>query len=319
MSYRIEDVRDSDRRRPSAGAGGRGRGLHGQFAEPRRPVRLGAALSWTTTRPRCRHSATTSRRSTSTPRRRTPTRRRASSTRRRSVSCRTSTRSSSSTGRRLHPAGRDESNPRHLSTPTTQSGSFTLATWAHKAMIAMRDYLNEGGKLIVGGRNAHEWPIGSTSLSATGPYQWAPDKVFGLLLSGRQRRRRRPAGHGVPALPRHLQRHLAELPRRRRPRDRRHPGDLDGLRQHGARRRGDDGQGGRHLRGDDAVHARHRGRRRPERGLRRRPGAAGEVAHAAAQLDRSRSRSHCARSASSSTSRRRRPRRAARRSRRPTP
>jgi hypothetical protein len=78
------------------------------------------------------------------------------------------------------PQAADESNPRHLSTPTTQSGSFTLAPWAHKAMIGLRDYLNEGGKLIVGGRNAHQWPIGSTSLSATGPYQWAPDTVFGF-------------------------------------------------------------------------------------------------------------------------------------------
>src|SRR3712207_481572 len=56
-----------------------------------------------------------------------------------------------------------------------------LASWTHKAMIAMRDYANEGGKLIVAGRNIHQWPIGSTSLSATGPYQWAPDKVFGFF------------------------------------------------------------------------------------------------------------------------------------------
>ena len=38
-------------------------------------------------------------------------------------------------------------------------------------MIAMRDYLNEGGKLVVGGRNAHAWPIGTGGLTATGPYQ----------------------------------------------------------------------------------------------------------------------------------------------------
>ena len=79
------------------------------------------------------------------------------------------------------PQEASESDPRHLSTPTTQSGSFTLAPWAHKAMIALRDYLNEGGKLVVGGRNAHQWPIGSSNLSATGPYEWAPDKVFGFF------------------------------------------------------------------------------------------------------------------------------------------
>ena len=60
-----------------------------------------------------------------------------------------------------------------------------LASWAHKTMIAMREYLNEGGKAIVAGRNIHQWPTGSTSLTATGPYQWAPDKVLGLLLPGR--------------------------------------------------------------------------------------------------------------------------------------
>jgi hypothetical protein len=79
------------------------------------------------------------------------------------------------------PQDASETNPRHLSTPTSQSGSYTLAPWAHKTMIALRDYLNEGGKLVVGGRNAHQWPIGSTSLSATGPYQWTPDKVFGFF------------------------------------------------------------------------------------------------------------------------------------------
>ena len=58
---------------------------------------------------------------------------------------------------------------------------------------------------------------GNTSLSATGPYTWTPDKLFGFYYPDEQRRRRRPAGHRVPALARDVQRHVAELPRRHRP------------------------------------------------------------------------------------------------------
>ena len=79
------------------------------------------------------------------------------------------------------PQDMTETNPRHLSTPTAQAGSQQLASWAHKTMISLRDYLNEGGKLVVGGRNAHAWPISTGGLTATGPYQWAPDKVFGFF------------------------------------------------------------------------------------------------------------------------------------------
>ena len=79
------------------------------------------------------------------------------------------------------PQDASEPDPRYLSTATAQSGSMQLASWAHKTMIALRDYLNEGGKAIVAGRNIHQWPTGSASLSATGPYQWAPDKVFGFF------------------------------------------------------------------------------------------------------------------------------------------
>ena len=56
-----------------------------------------------------------------------------------------------------------------------------LASWAHKTMIAMRDYLNEDGKAIVAGRNIHQWPTGGTGLSTTGPYDWAPDKLPGFF------------------------------------------------------------------------------------------------------------------------------------------
>ncbi len=74
-----------------------------------------------------------------------------------------------------------ETDARHLSGPTTKAGSLRLASWAHKTMIAVREYLNEGGKAIVAGRNIHEWPTGSRNLSATGPYEWAPDKLPGFF------------------------------------------------------------------------------------------------------------------------------------------
>src|SRR3954451_10049491 len=48
-------------------------------------------------------------------------------------------------------------------------------------MIELRDYANEGGKLIVTGRGVHQAPTGtSTSLSTTGPWTWTPDKLFGF-------------------------------------------------------------------------------------------------------------------------------------------
>jgi Zinc carboxypeptidase len=79
------------------------------------------------------------------------------------------------------PQDATETDARHLATATAQAGSMRLASWAHKTMLALRDYLNEGGKAVVDGRNIHQWPIGNTSLSATGPYQWAPDKLPGFF------------------------------------------------------------------------------------------------------------------------------------------
>jgi hypothetical protein len=79
------------------------------------------------------------------------------------------------------PQDATETDPRYMATATQQSGSQRLASWAHKTMIAMRDYLNEGGKAIVAGRNIHQWPTGGTGLSTTGPYDWAPDKLPGFF------------------------------------------------------------------------------------------------------------------------------------------
>ena len=74
-----------------------------------------------------------------------------------------------------------ETSPRHLPGATQMSGSTILASWAHKTMIAMRDYLNEGGKAIVAGRNIHQWPTQQRSLSDTPQYDWAPDQLPGFF------------------------------------------------------------------------------------------------------------------------------------------
>jgi Big-like domain-containing protein/collagen triple helix repeat protein len=74
-----------------------------------------------------------------------------------------------------------ELNPRRLDPTTGATGSFRIASWAHKTMIALREYLNEGGKAIVDGRNIHQWVTDSRSLSDTGPYQWAPDQLPGFF------------------------------------------------------------------------------------------------------------------------------------------
>lgn len=72
-----------------------------------------------------------------------------------------------------------ETNPRRLSSVTGQTGSTEMAPWAHKVMIELREYANEGGKLLVDGRNVHQaFTSNSASLSATGPYSWTPDKLY---------------------------------------------------------------------------------------------------------------------------------------------
>jgi hypothetical protein len=83
-------------------------------------------------------------------------------------------------------------NPRHLATATatSPSGSTEMASWAFKSWIALRDYLNEGGKVVFAGRNAHV-PFLSTppdppsnsagGLNATGPYEYRSDQVYGFF------------------------------------------------------------------------------------------------------------------------------------------
>ncbi len=161
--------------------------------------------------------------STSTLRPPTAARRTASSTRRSSTrppsACsRTSTRSTTTRATTSSRRTSTETNPRRLSSATAQTGSFEMAPWAHKVMIELREYANEGGKLLVDGRNVHQtFTSNSASLSATGPYTWTPDKLYGFFYP--------PNNGGDDDLPGtawqrsrdDLQRHVAELPRRRRP------------------------------------------------------------------------------------------------------
>jgi hypothetical protein len=79
-----------------------------------------------------------------------------------------------------------ESSPLRMTSATAQSvainGAKEMSSWAHKVMLELREYANEGGKLVVDGRNVHQ-PFTSynASLSATGPWNWTPDKLFGFF------------------------------------------------------------------------------------------------------------------------------------------
>jgi hypothetical protein len=66
-------------------------------------------------------------------------------------------------------------------TPAINAGK-EMSSWAHKVMLELREYANTGGKLIVDGRNVHQpFTSYSASLSATGPWNWTPDKLFGFF------------------------------------------------------------------------------------------------------------------------------------------
>ena len=80
------------------------------------------------------------------------------------------------------PQDLDQTSPRRPTSATAQTGSLEMSSWSHKLMLEMRDYANEGGKLVVDGRNIHQaYTSTSASLSATGPYTWTPDKLFGFF------------------------------------------------------------------------------------------------------------------------------------------
>ncbi|HEY6891679.1 MAG TPA: M14 family zinc carboxypeptidase [Solirubrobacter sp.] len=86
------------------------------------------------------------------------------------------------TGDDFIPQDTTETNPRRIATATTQTGSQEMAPWAHKVMLELREYANNGGKLLVDGRNVHQtFTASGSSLTATGPYTWTPDKLYGFF------------------------------------------------------------------------------------------------------------------------------------------
>ena len=71
--------------------------------------------------------------------------------------------------------------PRRPTSEDAQTGNYEMSSWSHKVMLELREYANTGGKLLVDGRNVHQpFTSNSASLSATGPYTWTPDKIFGF-------------------------------------------------------------------------------------------------------------------------------------------
>ena len=175
-------------------------------------------------------------RSTSTRRRPTAARRtrssaRRSSTRPTSACSRTST--PSTTTRATTSSRRTSRRPiRAASRPRRRRRARRRwRRWSHKVMLELRDYANKGGKLLVDGRNVHQ-AFTSTQREPVGdrPVHLDAGQALRVLLPAEQRGRRRPARHRLAAFARHLQRHLAELPRRRRP-PVRHRRGADGDRQ----------------------------------------------------------------------------------------
>ena len=107
------------------------------------------------------------------------------------------------TGDDFVPQDITETNPRRMTSATAQTGSLEMARWAHHVMLELRDYANEGGKLVVAGRNVHQ-PFTEHEREPLGhrPVHVDAGQAVRLLLPGQQRRRRRPARHGLPALAR---------------------------------------------------------------------------------------------------------------------
>ena len=86
------------------------------------------------------------------------------------------------TGDDFGPQDASNTNPRRMTSATAQTGSQEMASWAHHTMLQLRDYANEGGKLVVAGRNAHQpFTNNNPALNATGPWTWTPDKLWGFF------------------------------------------------------------------------------------------------------------------------------------------
>ena len=93
------------------------------------------------------------------------------------------------TGDDLVPQDPGLTNYRRLSSATTLTGGTLISQWGAKGWFNLRDYLNEGGKIVIDGRNAHQ-TFASTSTSADRllglPVQ--PGPVLRVQLPGQQPR-----------------------------------------------------------------------------------------------------------------------------------
>jgi Zinc carboxypeptidase/Bacterial Ig domain len=88
------------------------------------------------------------------------------------------------TGDDFIPQDATNTDARHLATPTASepSGSNEMSLWSFQGWIALRDYLNEGGKLVFAGRNAHNPFLDtSTGLNDLTDYAYRSPRVFGFF------------------------------------------------------------------------------------------------------------------------------------------
>ncbi|HEY6890277.1 MAG TPA: M14 family zinc carboxypeptidase, partial [Solirubrobacter sp.] len=85
------------------------------------------------------------------------------------------------TGDDLVPQDPGLTNYRRLSSATTLTGDTLISQWGAKGWFNLRDYLNEGGKVVIDGRNAHQtFASSSTSATAYSGYQFNPDPFYGF-------------------------------------------------------------------------------------------------------------------------------------------
>ena len=85
------------------------------------------------------------------------------------------------TGDDLVPQDPGMTNYRRLSSATALTGGTLISQWGAKGWFNLRDYLNEGGKLVIDGRNAHQtFASSSTGLTAYSGYQFNPDPFYGF-------------------------------------------------------------------------------------------------------------------------------------------
>ena len=95
------------------------------------------------------------------------------------------------TGDDFVPQDATDTNPR--AHDATRDGADRLAArwrgWAHHVMLELRDYANEGGKLVVDGRNVHQPFTVHRARACRRPARdtWTPDKLFGFYYPDEQR------------------------------------------------------------------------------------------------------------------------------------